>query len=109
VLDPSAFALNEFQLRYTFPESVAGVIGFINGYEIVTGKTTSGFEAAFDYAFDGAGSITITPNGSFSATSNTRYTLALNLTTAAVPEPSSAAVWVALVAGGVVALRRHRV
>jgi hypothetical protein len=106
--ETSAFALNEFQARYTFPQTVAGEIGFINGFDVVSGQTTPGFENAFDFAFDGAGSITITPNGSFTAVENTTYTLALDLTVTPVPEPATAGLLVALIAGGLVACRRRR-
>lgn len=108
VSEASAFANNEFQARYTFPQTVTGEIGFINGFDVVTGETTPGFTSAFDYAFDGLGSLTITPNGSFTAVPIDIYFLALNLKVTAVPEPASAGLWLALVAGGLVAGRRRR-
>ena len=103
------FSANGYQMRFTFPQTVAGNIGYISGWELSPGGlTTAGFETAFDYTFDGAGSIYITPNGSFTAQEGVGYDLSINLTTTAVPEPATAALGMALVAGGLVALRRRR-
>lgn len=113
---PTIFGVNDFQVEFVLPSSVSGTIGYIGGFEqvFVPGLSVEdqGIQealfAGFDFAFDGVGGITISPNGSFAYDSSI-YTGGVEFkANFIVPEPTTVALMLGTAAALVACLRRRR-